>query len=291
MRANLTFRLFLGGLGLGLFAACGTLSGPFTPEARTDTEKTQLFPPEGAGLWMAALRGLPPQSADRVKDALLATLEAEGIPASATNRNPASLRLDGEAERTETAPGTDHLVLRWTLRSTTGETIGTIEEAETLPAAVWESEPRHLEDMAGVAGRKLAKLARRGWTGQRVSTVAVRPVDGAPKDGQELLTRAVQAAIARAGVPVSFGEAEPSFVLLGEMRLGSARESRQRVEFVWTLIRPDGGAIGSFTQQNAIPEGQTTGTWGEIAPSIAAGTAEGVLALLEGLPRDRSENP
>lgn len=288
MGRGLRIGAFLAGFSAFLLIGCASLPQPFAPEERTPEEEATLLPPHGQDMWVGDFRGLPPEQGMRVAGTLLATLHAEGIPASAANRNEASLVLDGSAKVTEANDEGMRFELRWTLSTAAGEAIGTVHETQTLPKELWKDDPRTLDRLAISAARKIARLARGDEpVGALSSAVAVWPIDGAPGDGKRSLTFAVRAALAEAGVPLSGGNREPGLILLGEVRLGEAKAGQQEARLSWSLIRPSGEAIGSFTQVNAIAEGQMEGAWETLAPSIAAGTAEGVVAVIKRMQREK----
>lgn len=288
MGRRLPIGALLAGLSVFLLIGCGSVPQPFAPEERTPEEKATLLPPHGQGMWVGDFSGLPAEQSTRVAGTLLATLHAEGIPASAANRNEASFVLDGGAEVTKAGDEGLALDLHWTLSTAAGEAIGTVHETQTLPAALWKDDPRTLDRLAISAARKIARLARGDEPLPTLSSaIAVWPIDGAPGDGKRSLTYAVRAALAEAGVPLSGGSREPGLILLGEVRLGQVKAGQQEVRLSWSLIRPSGEAVGSFTQVNAIPQGRMEGAWGTLAPSIAAGTAEGVVAVIKRLQREK----
>ncbi|MCE2509751.1 MAG: hypothetical protein J4G10_02045 [Alphaproteobacteria bacterium] len=272
---------FLASLGILLLTGCG-LPHPFAPEARTPQEQAALLPPHGQGVWVGDFHGLPAEQSVRVAGTLLAALHAEGIPASAANRNEASFVLNGAADVTGDDPERVRIVLRWTLTTAAGETVGTVEETNTLPKARWENDARPLDRLALSAAGKIARLARGDEPRPPPPpAVAVWPVDGAPGDGRRALTFAVRTALADAGIPLARAGQEPGLILLGGVELDAAEAGQQEARLNWSLIRPDGETVGAFTQVNRIAAGRMDGPWGILASAIAAGTAEGVAALIE----------
>ncbi len=284
-------RLCLGWLAVYGLAACGAVPQPFAPEARSDALKTSLLPPQGSGLWMGGFKGLPEAQAVQVAGTLLATLHAEGIPASAERRNEASLLLDGEAAIEETPDGLRRVDLHWTLRAAGGGPIGEVRVGKALPAEIWERDPRPLEELAVAAARKLAKLVRQEKSSQPPRpALAIWPVDGVSADGQRALARALYQALAEAGVPLAAKDQEPGLILLGDIRLGPEAQGQQPIALRWSLIHPNGETIGTFTQANAIPAGEMNAAWGSLAPAIAAGATEGVVALIQAMGRAAASN-
>jgi len=282
MGGNLRIRAFLASLSIFLLSGCASLSQPFAPEERTPEERATLLPPYGQGMWVSDFHGLTFDQTTHVTDTLLAALHAEGIPASATSRNEASFVLDGSAEVIEAGDGGTQFDLRWTLSTAAGRKVGTIQETQILPAQLWRSDPNYLNQLIISTAHKIAQMARGSvllpaWS----SVVAVWPIDGAPGDGKRSLTSAVRAALAESGVSLAGENRRQDLILLGEVRLDETGAKQQEVWLSWSLIRPSGEIIGSFTQENTIPEGRMEGAWGTLAPSIAAGTAEGVVALLK----------
>ena len=269
-------------------AGCAGLPHPFAPEERTPEEKAALLPPHGQGIWVGDVEGLPEKRAARVTDTLLATLHAEGIPASASNRNAASFLLNGEATLVETEDATVRLLLRWTMAGGDGRTVGTVEETETFSKAALENDPGALDALTVSAGRRIIRLVRGEAPPPSLPAVAVWPVDGAPGDGRDSLTFAVRSALSDIGIPLARPGHAPDLILLGEVALGEAgADGKQEARLNWSLIRPSGETAGTFTQVNRIAKGRMDGVWGILASSIAAGTAEGVAALIRQIPGEK----
>lgn len=253
---------------------------PFAQD-RSSAGDAALLPPQGPGLWLKSLKGLPEAQALRVKDRVLAALHDEGIPASATNRNHASLILNGEGALTKTGDGEQRLDLHWRLRTPNGKPAGGIRVGKTLPATAWEHDPGPLDRLSVAAAQKIARLVRNDPPPPAPPpAIAIWPIDGAPGDGQQALAYALRVAMAQARFPpVAPGQA-PDLVLLGDVRLGPEDAGQQPVAITWSLIRPGGEAVGTFTQTNQVPKGRLNAPWGSLAPDIATGAVAGLVGLI-----------
>jgi hypothetical protein len=110
--------------------------------------------------------------------------------------------------------------------------------------------------------------------------VWVRPIEGAPGDGDVSLTRAMRFALMGADVAVTSEPDAARHQLKGEVAVGPPRDNRQSVDIRWTVLYPDGGVAGSAVQRNQVPVGTFEGRWGETASIIAAAAVPGVKDVL-----------
>ncbi|HEX7970310.1 MAG TPA: hypothetical protein VF502_18955, partial [Stellaceae bacterium] len=119
-------------------------------------------------------------------------------------------------------------------------------------------------------------------SGSSEPMLSLRPVAGAPGDGDRALTRAMDDALRRAHVVLAEQRTDQeSFVLAGTVKMSPADAGRQRVKVSWALLGADGHQVGTIDQENAVPAGSLDGAWGDIAYAVANAAAPGVLALIE----------
>ena len=115
----------------------------------------------------------------------------------------------------------------------------------------------------------------------RSDLIAIVPaVTGAPGDGAQSLTGAIQAELAKNGVPLSSEASNTAYRVEGVVKMGQARDGRQPIQIDWNVKDPAGKKLGTVSQKNEIPEGSLDGSWGKTADAAAAAAAQGILKLL-----------
>jgi hypothetical protein len=111
--------------------------------------------------------------------------------------------------------------------------------------------------------------------------VAVRPVAGAPGDGDRSLTRAMGYVLGRAGIAIAEkSDGNATFLLNCTVAMSPAQSGKQQIQIIWILSRPNGSEIGKINQENDVPAGSLDGSWGDIAFAVAEAAAPGVSALI-----------
>jgi hypothetical protein len=265
-----------------LIAACQPLPHPFAEDVPLPRSPA-LSPRDSAGIVVAPIGGAPEQ----VAEALAAALQAAEIPASTVGTgNKGSYRLLASARATLAAAGAADIALDWELRAPDGKVLGHGSAAAEASAEAWrsgdETVARAIASKAAPAIARLVQDDPPRAAAVAEPLLAVRPVTGAPGDGGQALTRAMDYALRRAHVALAdkAGDKE-SFVLTGKVALSPAEAGQQQVKVSWALLRPDGGEIGHVDQQNAVPAGSLDGPWGDIAFAVASAAAPGVAALIE----------
>ncbi len=111
-------------------------------------------------------------------------------------------------------------------------------------------------------------------------TTVVPNVVGAPGDGSQSLSSALQKELTRSGVALSDGAAGPAYRVEGKVVVGSDKDGKQPIEISWNVKDPQGKKLGTVTQKNEIPNGSLDGAWGKTADAAAAAAAQGILKLL-----------
>ncbi|MEQ8344348.1 MAG: hypothetical protein RIB84_13765 [Sneathiellaceae bacterium] len=115
-------------------------------------------------------------------------------------------------------------------------------------------------------------------------------VSGAPGDGNVALAQAMKRILTASGVPFAPELTTDAFVLAGAVAMTPAAARREMVTIDWTLFAPDGEAVGTVTVENMVPAGSLDERWGPIANAASAGSAEGMIqlinAVLQSLPAD-----
>lgn len=111
------------------------------------------------------------------------------------------------------------------------------------------------------------------------STV-VPPVTGAPGDGTQSLTQAIQRELMRNGVPMTEQRTAAAYRVEGKVLVGAGRDGKQPIQIDWNVIDPSGKKVGTVSQKNEIPQGSLDGAWGKTADAAASAAAQGIIKLL-----------
>ena len=109
----------------------------------------------------------------------------------------------------------------------------------------------------------------------------VRPVLGAPGDGNSALGRAVRAALRKIDAAVTEDAQQATHVLQGSVRVDSPFAGRQKVRIVWQVTAIDGTVTGQALQENQVPQGSLDGVWGPTADAVATGAVKGIEKLFD----------
>lgn len=112
----------------------------------------------------------------------------------------------------------------------------------------------------------------------------VRDVMGAPGDGSQSLTNAMNELLGTEEIPLPLVvdpvPGDLSFVIAGRVELRKLDESAEAITFIWDLMLPSEEILGSVKQENVIPQGSLDGEWGEVAFEVAAAAADGLMSVL-----------
>lgn len=113
------------------------------------------------------------------------------------------------------------------------------------------------------------------------SIMAVVPsVTGAPGDGPQSLSSALQRELSRNGVQLASAATATTYRVEGKVQVGPGKEGKQPIQIDWLVKDPRGNKLGTVSQKNDIPQGSLDGAWGGTADAAAAAAAQGILKLL-----------
>ena len=113
-------------------------------------------------------------------------------------------------------------------------------------------------------------------------TALVPSVTGAPGDGSQALSAALQKELTRNGVALSDAAGTQAYRVEGKVSVGPDKDGKQPIEISWNVKDPQGKKLGTVTQKNEIPQGSLDGAWGKTADAAAAAAAQGIIKLLPG---------
>lgn len=274
-------------LGLGLIS-CGDLTRPFEHHPGSDPNPL-LEPGFAFDLGIDPVLGATPTMGRSLAQAVVRELEAFEIAATADPARSGRYLLEGRAEPNPDDSGSPYIqVIHWTLRDPRGGIVGDFSQGVKGDREYWLDEHPGLVQVIGrVAAEAVAgileedRAARPSAARRPGGGLLVRPVQGAPGDGDEALTRAVRLAMITAGRSLVEDPGEASYVVEGTVAVDPPAEGRQRVTVVWTVRSGDGGVIGRATQENTVPEHSLDGEWGQMAVLVVAAALEGIEGMMD----------
>jgi len=107
----------------------------------------------------------------------------------------------------------------------------------------------------------------------------IRPVEGAPGDGNVSLTNAMKAALRKRDLTVTEDPRQAGFVIQGRVEIGPAVAGRQQAKIVWAVNTISGEEVGKAVQENAVKAGSLDGPWGRIAEIVSSAAVTGIQEL------------
>jgi hypothetical protein len=269
---------------LVLLASCQPLPHPFG-ENRPPPLSPVMSPPDAAGIVVDPVAGAPGPAAQALAEAMADALRHEDVPADTASSNVKSYRLAAtatvEPRGAETAVRID-----WRLSAADGKPVGEENISETVADAAWRAGDKA---MAAKLVEQAAPLLAKRVEGdapleKKIVTpmVALKPVSGAPGDGERSLTFAIADVLKRAGIALQASPGDkPTYELAAKIEMGPPESGKQSIKITWLVSRANGGEIGKVSQQNAVPAGSLDGAWGPTAYDVALAAAAGIVELIQ----------
>lgn len=247
-----------------LLAACGSLPRPFQPADKSAPEAVEADFGARAGVFVEPIPGLPQAQSERLTEALVQALRGHDVAAGRRASNRASYRISAR-------PG-DADKMQWSL-------------AEPGGAVVFSFDDRGDADRVQLVARRVAEVLTpvASVPAGAALVLALQPVDGAPGDGRQSLTRAMRRALAQYGLAAAETLEGASYIVLGSVHVERAPDStaHQSITVEWTILAPDGARVGSVNQSNVVPTGALDSAWGAVARAVAENGAQGIVAMLD----------
>lgn len=141
---------------------------------------------------------------------------------------------------------------------------------------------------AGAGGAAFAEVR---W-GQ--PSFLIRPVKGAPGNGNEALTAALKTALRDRDLTISEDPRQAGFIIQGEVDMGEPASGRQYVRITWQVNTVTGENVGKAVQENTIVAGSLDGEWGHVAEVVSHAAVRGIKDLFgeaDDRTRDRERLP
>lgn len=245
-----------------------------------------LSPPDSAGIYVLPGENAPAGGAGALAAAMATALQQADVPASAQSSNRQSYRLQPIVTATSSPDGQATIRVVWGLRNAAGKAVGSTSSGTVAATAAWQrGDDKLAAALAAPAAPIVAKLIAGDVSppqGSLNPVVALRPIAGAPGDGDRSLTRAMSSALTRANLTLAAVPSDKKdFIVAGTVEVSPANGPQQQVKVTWVLMRPDGSEIGRVKQENAVPAGSLDGAWGDVAYAVAGAAAPGVRRLIE----------
>ena len=260
-------------LGLGLLvSACQPLERPFQPEYKTSLRSA---PGPRAALYVAPVVDGP----DILDDMLVKQLQELGIAAYSGLEIPNRYSVKSKVDLKD---GDAYVI--WTLYDPAGQDmslsttkkIGKLQDGPLLKGADLKNisllSASDIDIMLGGAGINYAKLEK--------PVLFVPIVEGAPGDGAESLSAALQNSLIDLGFDVITDQWKASYLVKGTVNLTEPVAGSQVVSLLWQLERRNGEYVGKIEQKNRIRAGTLNGAWGPVADAAASGAARGLVKIL-----------
>lgn len=121
-----------------------------------------------------------------------------------------------------------------------------------------------------------AKFAEVRW-GQ--PAFLIRPVIGAPGNGNESLTAALKSALRDRDLTISEDPRQAGFIIDGQVDLGEPVNGRQYVKISWAVNTVTGEEVGKAVQENTVVAGSLDGEWGQVAEVVSHAAVRGIQDL------------
>jgi hypothetical protein len=299
-------RLFSLLLAAALLGACVELPRPFAHRGPV-MENALIELPSGDGVRVELADGLDPAIADPLRKAAVKALSDAGIPASSEATLQSGYVLTGAVQLDESQDGGSETArFVWQLTGRDGLALGAFDkevsgEVSGKRPGGLERDPAVIDAVARDVSTQVAALllVRTGMASQtepaqpdRVDgpTEAAQPaapaseatlffdgVTGAPGDGDESLTRAMNSFLKRSGVPLAPSADQAAFVLAGAVRAVPKDAGISEVNIDWHLTDRAGKSAGTISQKNPVRTAMIDKRWGELAHIVAGAAGEGVL--------------
>ncbi len=248
-----------------LAAACQ----PLPQVMERDKASALLALPESVGLRVGRVHGAPPALEDRLRRGLEEALHRRGLPASRHEGNRLSFRLSGRVEPDMAADAAAGLV--WELRAWDGRLAGRFEQQVADGGA--------LDELADDIAQRVR--ADRPAEGDPVRLkISVAPISGAAAEAAAPLLRALETALAEAGLDVAPPAAPSHLHVFGSAEIGPVRAGLRELRLGWSVVWSDGREVGRVDQANAVPAAWLEGAWTSLAAAAAEGAASGISDLV-----------
>jgi hypothetical protein len=277
-------RIAAAGLVLAL-AGCGGLPRPFEGRPGSNAMILAEPPPSRLAIPAPGAAMLTDDAAQGLTEALATALQTQDVPAVASPARKGDWRLAVTADLRGAS-----VVPLFTVQNPDSEAKGSIEGAPVPPADWAQAQPDMLKAVAAAAAPRLATLLTAIEASRRQSDptslanrpvrVLLRPVTGAPGDGNQSLTRQMRLELVKLGQQVLDSPPGEDFTVTGQVATEPTAGNQMRVEVVWTVSTARDTQAGKIAQLNEVPRGSLNGLWADVAVVVAQEAAGGVRDVI-----------
>lgn len=174
------------------------------------------------------------------------------------------------------------------------KTVGSFQSMATAPAVATAAPPPATPSytppppspatpqLAAVQPAAAPAAPTTGSIDRQTVTAVVPSVTGAPGDGSNSLSAALQRELSKNGVAMGDGTTPQAYRVEGKVAVGADANGKQPIQIDWVVKDPQGKKLGTVSQKNEIPQGSLDGAWGKTADAAAAAAAQGILKLIPG---------
>ena len=229
---------------------------------------------------------LTDQAAKQLAEAMALALQAEEVPATATDRPmPLDWHIDILAES-----AVQGVVAKFRLLDADGREQGVVS-GQAMPAQVWTNPgPDAFRPLAAQAARAIGTLLQQVEAARKQmdpvalaggpARVRFSRVSGAPGDGNTALAARMREFLSRYGYVMQEVSDGATFGLEGRVNVVPQPGGVQRVEIIWRVSRRDGEELGQVLQMNEVPAGTLNRPWGDVALVVAEEASGGIRQVL-----------
>ena len=122
--------------------------------------------------------------------------------------------------------------------------------------------------------------AETGSATETAGPFAYVTVAGAPGDGEEALTAALNRQLAARGLKQATAFQANVYEVQGTVRIAPVGKNKESVTIVWVVLGPDGTQLGITRQTKDVRKGSLDKNWGAAANAAAAAAAEDIVKLI-----------
>jgi len=109
----------------------------------------------------------------------------------------------------------------------------------------------------------------------------IATINGAPGDGNSALARALSAILPLKGVQIALTKGKAQWRIEGKVEVTAASVTLDLVTLTWRVLDGKGKEAGTIRQQNPVPKGRLSKSWGQLAAFAAEAAAEGIAQLIQ----------
>ncbi len=255
-----------------LLSACQPLERPFQPAKQSVWNAP---PGPRASLYVASIENGPTDLDDQVAK----SLQKLGIAAFTGSPVEHRYTLRGKIEVTQTESR-----LKWEVFDPFGkptELVADVKIGDLIEGPIFGdfdysapvlASARKVDVLLGGVGVDLNKKEQ--------IFLYVPIVKGAPGDGAESLSAALQEALIKNGIDVVPDQWTANYIVRGFVDLSVPKNGKQAITLTWRMERRNGEHLGNIQQRNRIKENSLNGQWGKTAHAVARAGAGSVITIL-----------